>query len=110
MATLYWNKEFEIMCDAIDYVMGAVQGQRTNKTFRAIYYASKTFNETIKYLFAKKDAKPKLIRWGLLLQELDFEIKYKKGSDNLIVDHLSRQEKPIKDERGTEIEENFLDR
>ena len=45
METLYWNKEFEIMCDASDYAMGAVLGQRTKKIFRAIYYASKTFNE-----------------------------------------------------------------
>ena len=45
MATLDWNKNFEIMCDASDYAMGAVLGQRINKTFRAIYYASKTFNE-----------------------------------------------------------------
>ena len=33
------------MCDANDYAMGAVLGQRTEKIFRAIYYASKTFNE-----------------------------------------------------------------
>ena len=45
MSTTDWNKEFEIMCDASDYAMGAVPGQRTGKTFRAIYYASKTFNE-----------------------------------------------------------------
>ena len=44
MATLDWNKEFEIMCDASDYAMGAVLGQRTEKIFRAIYYANKTFN------------------------------------------------------------------
>ena len=45
MATLDWNKEFEIMCDASDYAMGAVLGQRRDKIFRAIYYANKTFNE-----------------------------------------------------------------
>ena len=45
MATLDYNKEFEIMCDASDYAMGAVLGQRTEKNFRAIYYAIKTFNE-----------------------------------------------------------------
>ena len=45
MATPDWNKEFEIMCDASDYAMGAVFGQRTEKIFRAIYYASKTFNK-----------------------------------------------------------------
>ena len=37
------------------------------------------------------------------------EIKDKKGSDNVIADHLSRIEKPIKYERGAEIKENFLD-
>ena len=45
MATPDWNKKFEIMCDASDYVMGDVLGQRTDKTFRAIYYASNIFNE-----------------------------------------------------------------
>ena len=39
------NNEFEIMCDASDYAMGASLGQRTEKIFKAIYYASKTFNE-----------------------------------------------------------------
>ena len=45
MVTPDWNKEFEIMCDASDYAMGAILGQRTKKIFRAIYYARKTFNE-----------------------------------------------------------------
>ena len=45
MATPKWNKDFEIMCDDSDYAMGAVLGQRTEKIFRARYYASKTFNE-----------------------------------------------------------------
>ena len=95
-----WNCEFEIMCDASDNAMGAVLGQKAEKVFRAIYYASKTFNEAqenysttkkemlamvfacekfrpyilgshviihtdhaaIKYLMAKKEAKPRLIR------------------------------------------------
>ena len=105
MAKPDWNKEFEIMCVASDYAMGAVLGQRTDKVFRAIYYASKTFNEAqenystienemlaivfacenfrpyilgsriiihtnhaaIKYVMAKNEAKPRLIRWVLLL-------------------------------------------
>ena len=106
MAKPDWNKEFEIMCDASDYAMGAILGQKIDKMFRAIYYASKTFNEAqenystiekemlamvfacekfrpyilgshviihtdhavIKYLMTKKEAKPRLIRWVLLLQ------------------------------------------
>ena len=40
-----WNNEFEIMYDASDYAMGVVLGQRTEMIFKAIYYASKTFNE-----------------------------------------------------------------
>ena len=57
----------------------------------------------IKYLMTKKDAKPRLIRWVLLLQEFDLEIEDKKRSDNVIADHLSRLEKPTEEERGTEI-------
>ena len=45
----------------------------------------------------------------LLLHEFDIEIKDKKGSDNMIEYHLSRLEKPTKDRRKLEIEENFLD-
>ena len=105
MAKQVWNKEFEIMCDASDYAMGAVLGQKADKVFRAIYYSRKTFNEAqenysttekemlamvfacekfrpyilgshviihtdhaaVKYLMAKKEAKPRLIKWVLLL-------------------------------------------
>jgi hypothetical protein len=58
---------------------------------------------TLKYLLSKKDAKPRLIRWILLLQEFDLEIKDKKGLENYVADHLSRmqfknpQELPIND-------------
>lgn len=44
----------------------------------------------LKYLLTKKDAKPKLIRWIMLLQEFDVKIRDKKGSENLVADHLSR--------------------
>ena len=142
MAKPDWNREFEIMCDASDFAMGAVLGQKDEK---AIYYARKIFNEAqenysttekeilaivfacenfrpyilgshvvihtdhaaIKYLMARKEAKPRLIRWVLLFQEFDLEIKDKKGSNNVIDDHLSRVEKPTVQEEGREIAENF---
>ena len=44
MVTPDWSRNFEIMCDANDYAMGAILGQRIEKFFRAIYYARKTFN------------------------------------------------------------------
>jgi len=49
-----------------------------------------TDNSTLKHLLSKKDSKPRLARWILLLQDVDYEIRDKKGSKNLIADHLSR--------------------
>ena len=63
----------------------------------------------IKYLMAKKDAKPRLIIWVLLLQEFDLEIKDKKDSDNVIADHSSRFERITGTEKGTKIAEIFPD-
>ncbi|GJS28003.1 reverse transcriptase domain-containing protein [Tanacetum coccineum] len=128
MIKLDWSLPFEIMCDASDYAVGAVLGQRIDKHFKPIHYGSKTMNEAqenytttekellavvfafdkfrqylvlsktiiftdhyaLRYLFTKQDAKPRLIRWILLLQEFDIEIRDKKGAKNLAVDHLSR--------------------
>jgi len=49
-----------------------------------------TDHSALKYLLEKKDAKPRLIRWILLLQEFELEIKDKVGAKNVVVDHLSK--------------------
>ncbi|GKA45567.1 reverse transcriptase domain-containing protein [Tanacetum coccineum] len=137
---------FELMCDASDFAIGAVLGQRHEKHFRPIHYASKIINEAkshytttekemlavvyafekfrsylilnksivytdhsaLKYLFAKKDSKARLLRWVLLLQESKFKVIDTKGADNLAAGHLSRLENPYENVLDPkEINETF---
>ncbi|XP_048611651.1 uncharacterized protein LOC125585956 [Brassica napus] len=136
-----WDFPFEIMCDASDYAVGAVLGQKKDGKTHVIYYASQTLNDAqmryattekemlaivfafekfrsylvgskvivytdhaaLRHLLAKKDAKPRLLRWILLLQEFDMEIKDKPGVENGVADHLSR----LRVESGIPIDEGL---
>nr|GEU70081.1 reverse transcriptase domain-containing protein [Tanacetum cinerariifolium] len=67
-----------------------------------------TDHSALKYLFAKNDAKARLLRWVLLLQEFDFEVLDTKGAENLAADHLSRLENPYENVLDPkEINEKF---
>nr|XP_009774766.1 PREDICTED: uncharacterized protein LOC104224764 [Nicotiana sylvestris] len=66
-------------------------------------------HSAIRYLFEKKDAKPRLIRWVLLLQEFDLEIQDCKGTENQVADHLSRLENRNHVAEGGAIKETFPD-
>ncbi|XP_070034281.1 uncharacterized protein [Nicotiana tomentosiformis] len=66
-----------------------------------------THHDDLKYLLAKKDARPRLLRWILLLQEFDLEIKDRRGSENQVTDHLSRLKNPPTE--TTNIKEEFPD-
>nr|GEX31751.1 reverse transcriptase domain-containing protein [Tanacetum cinerariifolium] len=84
------------MCDASDFAIGAVLGQ--------LY----TDHTALKYLLSKQDAKPRFLRWVLLLQEFDIIIRDKKRTENLAADHLSILENPHKDVfENKDINENF---
>nr|GEW26976.1 DNA-directed DNA polymerase [Tanacetum cinerariifolium] len=50
--------------------------------------------KALKYMFNKQDAKPRLLRWVLLLQEFDITIRDKKRAENLAADNLSRLDNP----------------
>nr|GEY65333.1 reverse transcriptase domain-containing protein [Tanacetum cinerariifolium] len=94
----------------------------TEKEMLAVVYAFEKFqsylimnkcivhtdHSALKYLFAKKDAKARLLRWVLLLQEFDFDVLDTKGAENLAADHLSRLENPYENVLDPkEINETF---
>nr|GEY32559.1 hypothetical protein [Tanacetum cinerariifolium] len=103
-----WNLDFVLMCDISDYAVGGVLGQRIDKKFRPIYYASKTMNDaqehyttTEKELLAQTRRKDKAYKMGF---------KDKKGTKNLAIDHLSRLENPDLETLNEDaIRDSFLD-
>ncbi|XP_070043002.1 uncharacterized protein [Nicotiana tomentosiformis] len=81
--------------------------------FRSYLIGSKviiyTDHASLRYLIEKKESKPHLIRWVLLLQDFDLEIRDRKGTENQVADHLSRLEGAKKKVEVEEIMETFPD-
>nr|GFA85040.1 reverse transcriptase domain-containing protein [Tanacetum cinerariifolium] len=88
-----WDQPFELMCDASNFVVGAVLGQRIEKHFRPIHYAN---------------VKARLLRWILLLQEFNFKVIDTRGAENYAADHLSCLKNPYENVLDPkEINETF---
>ncbi|GJT09171.1 reverse transcriptase domain-containing protein [Tanacetum coccineum] len=101
------------MCDASDFAVGAVLGQRIYGKFKPIYYASKTLNNaqehyttTAKELLAVVFSFDKFRPYLVLSKRFGIKIKGKRGAENLAADHLSRLKNP---DLGTFTEEEIAD-
>nr|GEV98770.1 hypothetical protein [Tanacetum cinerariifolium] len=98
-----WDMPFELMCDASDFAIGAVLGQRQDKHFRPIHYASKTMKEaesnyttTKKEILAVVYAFEKFRSYMILNKSMEFTFKVvdTKRAENVAANHLSRLENP----------------
>ncbi|XP_022850603.1 uncharacterized protein LOC111372477 [Olea europaea var. sylvestris] len=100
-----WGLPFEVMCDANDHAVGIVLGQRHEKTFQAIHYASKTLNEAqLNYTTIENKMLAVVFACDKFRSYL-ISTKDKKGTENVVANHLSRLEK----ENVTKIQETFPD-
>ncbi|XP_015955257.1 uncharacterized protein LOC107479655 [Arachis duranensis] len=96
ISPLDWNLPFVLMCDASDFALGAVLGQRKDNLVHVIYYASKVLNDaqrnyttTEKELLAIVFACDKFRSYLIGAKEFNIEIRDKKGVENKVADHLS---------------------
>ncbi|GJT01935.1 reverse transcriptase domain-containing protein [Tanacetum coccineum] len=88
------KKGIEVNKDKVN-VIAKLPHPTTVKGVRSFLdHAVYTDHSALKYLFAKKDSKARLLWWVLLLQEFDFNVIDTKGAENLAADHLSRLENP----------------
>nr|GEY11185.1 reverse transcriptase domain-containing protein [Tanacetum cinerariifolium] len=98
LIALDWDLSFELMCDESDFAIEILAMVYAFEKFRSYLIMNKsivyTDHSALKYLFAKKDSKARLLRWVLILQEFKFKVIDTKGAENLATDHISRLENP----------------
>ncbi|XP_015944693.1 uncharacterized protein LOC107469828 [Arachis duranensis] len=111
-----WNLPFELMCDASDFAVGAVLGQRKDNLVHVIYYASKVLNDaqrnystTEKELLAIVFTCDKFRSYLIGAKEFNIEIRDKKGVENKVADHLSRIHHEEGGTHDTSVNELFPD-
>nr|GEZ21705.1 reverse transcriptase domain-containing protein [Tanacetum cinerariifolium] len=88
-----WDQPFELMCDASDFAVGAVLGQRVEKHFRPIHFASKTMTQAeMNYTTTEKEMLA--VVYAFEKFQFDFKVIDTKEAENYAADHLSRLENP----------------